>query len=105
MLALFRLLGVWLLLLAMVATVIDATKSLASGGTWIVTPMIEQWRDLSPLTLEAAKQSVETNVGPVLWDPIITSILTAPTWIIFGVLGFGLYWLGRKRRPVEVFIN
>ena len=31
---LLRIMGVWLLLLAMVAAVVDATKSLAGGGAW-----------------------------------------------------------------------
>ena len=34
---LLRILGVWLLLLAMVAAVIDATKTLAGGGQWVVS--------------------------------------------------------------------
>ena len=47
MLTLIRLVGVWFLLLAMVAAVIDATKSLAGGGAWVVTPMGEQWKALN----------------------------------------------------------
>jgi hypothetical protein len=105
MLTLLRIFGVWLLLLAMVAAVIDATKSLAGGGAWVVTPMGEQWRALSPESLEAAKVFVDTKIGPVFWDPIIVTILNAPTWVVFGILGVLLYWLGQKRKPVEVFIN
>ena len=48
---------------------------------------------------------VETNAGPFLWDPVISTILHAPTWVVFGILGVLLYWLGQKRKPVEVFIN
>jgi len=102
---LLRLLGVWLLLLAMVAAVVDATKSLAGGGAWVVTPMGEQWRALSPETLRDAKAAIETHAGPFLWDPVMTTILDAPTWVVFGILGVLLYWLGQKRKPVEVFIN
>jgi len=105
MLMLLRILGVWLLLLAMVAAVIDATKSLAGGGAWVVTPMGEQWHALSPETLQDAKLAIETNVSPFLWDPVMTTILHAPTWVVFGILGVLLYWLGQKRKPVEVFIN
>jgi hypothetical protein len=105
MLVLLRILGVWLLLLAMVAAVIDATKSLAGGGAWVVTPMDEQWRALSPETLEDVKTWLQTSVSPVLWDPVMTTILHAPTWVVFGILGVLLYWLGQKRKPVEVFIN
>jgi hypothetical protein len=102
---LLRLLGIWLLLIAMVAAVLDATKSLAGGGAWVVTSLGQQWQSLSPDSLAAAKTAVETNVGPVLWNPFITEILNAPTWGVFGVLGIALYWLGRKRTPAEVFIN
>jgi hypothetical protein len=105
MLVLLRIFGVWLLLLAMVAAVVDATKSLAGGGAWVVTPMGEQWQALSPETLRDAKAGIETNVGPFLWDPVMTTILHAPTWVVFGILGVLLYWLGQKRKPVEVFIN
>jgi hypothetical protein len=100
-----RILGVWLLLLAMVAAVVDATKSLAGGGAWVVTPMGDQWRQLAPDTLDVSRQWIITNAGDWLWDPAILSILAAPTWVVFGILGVFLYWLGQKRKPVEVFIN
>jgi hypothetical protein len=105
MLLLLRILGVWLLLLAMVAAVIDATKSLAGGGAWVFTPLGQQWSSLNPDSLAAAKTWVETHVGTFMWDPMITEVLNAPTWVVFGILGVGLFWLGRKRTPAEVFIN
>ena len=105
MLMILRILGVWLLLLAMVAAVVDATKSLAGGGAWVVTPMGVQWRQLAPDTLKVSQTWIETTAGKFLWDPVIVSILSAPTWVVFGILGVFLYWLGQKRKPVEVFIN
>jgi hypothetical protein len=105
MLMLLRILGVWLLLLAMVAAVIDATKSLAGGGAWVVTPMGEQWQSLNAASLAATKAWIVANAGSFLWDPVMTNILQAPTWVVFGILGVLLYWLGQKRKPVEVFIN
>ena len=105
MFLILRILGVWLLLLAMVAAVVDTTKSLAGGGAWVVTPMGEQWRQLAPDTLTVSKTWIETTIGKFMWDPIIVGILSAPTWVVFGILGVLLYWLGQKRKPVEVFIN
>jgi hypothetical protein len=102
---LLRIVGVWLLLVAMVAAVVDATKSLAGGGAWVVTPMGQQWQALSPKTFDDARAAVGSHVSPFLWDPILTTILGAPTWVVFGILGVLLYWLGQKRKQVEVFIN
>jgi hypothetical protein len=105
MLLLSRILGVWLLLLAMVAAVIDATKSLGGGGTWVATPMLDEWTALSPESLAASKAAVVAYTTPYVWDPVLTTIMHAPTWVVFGVLGIGLYWLGQKRKPAEVYIN
>ena len=58
MLILLRIFGVWLLLLAMVAAVVDATKSLAGGGTWVVTPMGEQWQALNADSLTATTRCI-----------------------------------------------
>jgi len=105
MLLLLRFIGVWFLLIAMVAAVVDATKSLAGGGTWVVTPMGEQWRAINTQSLDAVKAWIVSHAGPFVWDPLISTILNAPTWVVFGILGVLLYWLGQKRKPVEVFIN
>ena len=43
--------------------------------------------------------------APSCGIPIITEILNAPTWVVFGMVGMVLFWLGRKRMSAEVFIN
>jgi hypothetical protein len=105
MLALTRMLGVWFLLLAMVSAIVDATKSLGSGGVWVATPMLDEWTALSPESLAASKAAVVAYTTPYVWDPVLTTIMHAPTWVVFGVLGIALYWLGQKRKPAEVYIN
>ena len=53
---LLRILGVWLLLLAMVAAVIDATKSLAGQAALGCSRLwVQQWSSLNPDSLAAAK--------------------------------------------------
>src|SRR5262249_4801084 len=101
MLTLIRLVGVWFLLLAMVAAGIAASKALAAGGPWVVRPMGEQWKALNAQSLDVAKAWFTSNAGPYLWARIFTPILHAPTWVVFGTLGVLLYWFGQKRKPVE----
>ncbi len=101
-----RVLGAWSLILAMVILTIDATKSLAtSEGQWIATPLGEHWFKLDAPSLNTAQAVIERYVSPALWDPVILSILQVPSWIFFGVLGLVLYWLGRKRRRIDVYDN
>jgi hypothetical protein len=100
---LLRVLGAICVLIAMVAVVIDAIKNLSvMDGDWIFTSLGDQWSKLSPHSLATVESVVEAHVGPFLWDPIITELLRTPTWEAFGVLGFVLFWLGRKRAPAEI---
>lgn len=101
-----RVLGVWSLLAAMVALTVDGTQSLASSeGQWIVTPLGEHWFKLHAPSLNISQAAIERNVAPWLWDPVIVSLLQVPTWAFFGILGLLLYWLGRRRKQLDVFEN
>lgn len=101
-----RVLGVWSLLVAMIALMVDGTQSLAtSEGQWIVTPLGEHWFKLHAASLSISQAAVERHVAPWLWDPVIISLLQIPTWVFFGVLGLLLYWLGRRRKRTNVYGN
>ena len=101
-----RFLGVWLLLVAMVALTIDGTQSLASGeGQWILTPLGEHWFKLHAPSLNISQAAIERHVHPALWDPVIISLLQIPSWIFFGVLGLLFYWIGRRRRRLNLYEN
>jgi hypothetical protein len=96
-----RFVGLWLIAGALVALVVDATKSVAASAL-IVTPLGAAWSDLNVATLMSAQEFVQRNIEPTigrwLWDPVIQTILLLPTWGILGGLGFLLTWLGRPRR-------
>ena len=100
-----RMTGVILLLFAMVAIVVDGTKTLAANGELVVTSFGQQWLEFNPDSLFAAKKAVEQQLHPLVWDPLIATLLLWPTWVIFGGLGILLYWVGRKRYRVELYAN
>ncbi len=102
---LLRILGLWLVLAATVALVVDGTKSMAGGGEFVVTELGEQWRTFNPQSLQNTKVMIERDVHPMLWNPVITSILATPTWVVLGLLGIFVFWIGRKRERIEVFTN
>lgn len=96
-------LGLWLIALALVALVLDATGSIAAAG-WVFTPLGQYWFDLDPASLGLVQAAVQRHVLPVVWDPGIQTVLAAPVWAVAGPLGVGLMWLGeagrRRRRAV-----
>jgi hypothetical protein len=96
-----RFLGLWMVAGALVALVIDATKTIAASKL-TVTALGEAWAGIGMASLMAAQefvqQSIEPAVGRWLWDPLIQSILLLPVWVVLGALGFLFTWLGRRRR-------
>ena len=96
-----RFLGLWLIAGALVALVIDATKTIAASAL-TVTPLLKAWADLNMASKVAAQQfiqqRIEAYIGHWLWDPVIQTLLLLPTWAVLGAAGFLLTYLGRRRR-------
>jgi hypothetical protein len=97
---LFRFLGLLLLAAAFITLVIDGTKSIAGRGL-TVTPFGQYWNDIHSTSLQLLQPALERHVAEWLWDPVALNILTAPAWLVLGLLGAVLMLIGRKkRRPI-----
>ena len=103
-----RFVGLWLIAGALVALVIDGTKTIAAGQL-TVTPFGTSWYSISPTSLMATQafvqQTIETYIGHWLWDPLIQWILMLPSWLVLGLLGGWLLYIGRKRRMRTAFAS
>jgi len=101
-----RFLGLWLIAGALVALVVDGTKTIAASSV-TTTPLGYAWYSISPASLmraqEFVQRQVETYIGHWLWDPIIQWILMAPTWAVIGAMGVWLVYIGRRRRMISAF--
>lgn len=99
-----RFVGLWLIAGALVALVIDATRSVA-GSHLAITPLGVAWSNISMASLMGAQEFVQRSIEPTLggwiWDPVIQTLLLLPTWIILGALGFLFTWLGSRHRRLK----
>jgi len=95
---LLRFLGLWVLAGAFIAVVYDGTKSIA-GDTLSVTKLRETWSAIHQSSLQLLQVAIERHVA-WLWDPFARTVLTAPTWLVLGILGAILILLGRKKPPL-----
>jgi hypothetical protein len=94
--ALLRLLSMIALAVAVIMTVLDATRSIAAEAlTW--TPLGVSWAAVSPVTLvqvqELAAQALPDNAAA----SVLGGILQLPGAAVFAVLALLLALLGRKR--------
>lgn len=53
--------------------------------------------EIDPENLNLAQAVIQRYVFAFLWDPVITSILLTPVWIVFGVLALLFAGLARWR--------
>lgn len=101
----WRWLGGWCVVVAILALVRDATHGWHAGGGMVPTTLGRQWAELHPASLAGAEAMVKAHLGPWVWSPVVSSVLERPTFVVFLVLGGLLYLLGRRRRRVNIFAN
>lgn len=89
---------------ALVAGVLDLTRSIADSGI-VLTPLYTDWARFSAGTLDATRRMIEQYVHAVAWDPVFVTLLKAPSWAVFAILGvlFGMAARRRRRRWQENF--
>jgi hypothetical protein len=99
----FRLIGTWLLGMALILLVIDGTKSLAANAL-VFTPLGETWTAIHAQSLTALREFILTRFfGPVL-DPVVVGLLALPGFLVLTVPGVILAVMGRSRRA-RVFVR
>ena len=101
-----RFIGLWLIAGALVALVVDGTKTIAASALTI-TSLGASWAAVNPASLirtqEFVQRNVETYVGHWLWDPFVQWLLMLPTWLVLGALGAWLIYVGRRRSPSTAY--
>ncbi len=102
---LLRIIGGWFLIVAVVALVYDGTKTLGGDGGIVMTPLGQHWFNLHAPSLNLSQAIIERYVAPWLWDPVILSVLEAPTWLVFSILGLIFLYLGRRRKKIDLYAN
>ncbi len=101
----FRTLGLWSVLIAVLMLVIDGTKSFKDEEGWATTTLAEQWNQMSATGFANFRTMVEEQLGSGAWEYGVLMALQIPTWVFFAALGALFYWAGRRRHRIEVFSN
>jgi hypothetical protein len=97
--SLLRLLGVVLLAAGFILVMYDGARSIADSRIYIYK-LGQLWTDIHAASLQSAQARVQDSLPSVVWDPLITTVLDQPAWLIFGIIGTALILLGRKRKPL-----
>ena len=98
----FRFLGYWLLAGALVAAIIDASKSIAASSL-VTTLFGRHIQQLAPTQLQRLEFGVQNNLGaPWLWDVVFVNILSWPSFAVFAVLAVIFLMIGRRKQAPAI---
>jgi len=92
-----RVVGTWLLGLALILLIIDGTRSLAASAL-VFTALGDTWTSLHAESLAAVRDFISTRFFGALLDPLIDLLLTLPGFLVLAVPGIILAAMGRTRR-------
>jgi hypothetical protein len=101
---LLRFLAGFLLIVAVIFGVSDATRLSEDPQSQAVT-MLQTWQAVSATSLTNAQAAVQRYAHPVVWQWGVLKVLQLPAWGLFGFVGLVLAYLGRRRRRVNVYAN
>jgi len=63
-------------------------------------PTYDVWYAYSPRTLIVTQIRFE-KYAPVLWDPVLVTVLQLPGWLLFGVPGVAMVWHFRANKTMS----
>jgi hypothetical protein len=98
-----RLLGTWLVGIALILFIIDGTKSLGANAI-VFTSLGDTWTSLHAQSLEQLRAFLASRFFGPLLDIVVTALLTFPSWAVLGIPGLFIAWLGRSKR-IRVFVR
>jgi hypothetical protein len=94
---LLRILGTWLIGLALIFLVVDGTKSLAANAI-VFTSLGQAWTQLHAPSLEAVSGFFQSRFFADLLAVTLDVLLAYPAFAVLGVPGIVLTLMGRRPR-------
>lgn len=101
---LFRLLATVALAIAVIMAVLDVTRTIAASAL-VLTPLGASWSGISPTGVQQFQNFIVENTHPLVWNPVMTFILGQPGFVVFAVMAFLFYAIGRRpQRRIGRFV-
>lgn len=99
-----RMLGYLVVAAGFVVLLTDGARSIANSA-WQFTPLGDALAMLMRERFLLLQPEVERNLHPLLWDPVLLTLMRAPLCLVALLLGFLLFWLGAPPRRQIGFVT
>jgi hypothetical protein len=94
---LLRLIGLLALAGGFAALVVDGTRSIAASELRLL-PLGDLAAAMFPARFAQLQPYVTREIHPLLWDPVLTTLLRLPAWLILAIIGLLFLRLAQRRR-------
>lgn len=102
---LMRFLAALFALFALISFASDISRPAVDGQGPGTMSLLQHLQSLAPTFVAALQRTIENATGAFVWDPLLTSFLSLPAWLLFLLFAVGAGFLGRPRRRVRIFVN
>ena len=96
-----QLTGEALLIAAAIALVYDVGKALFGAAGFTPAALGTLWYGLHPSSLNGAQAGIQRFVSPLLWDPVLSTPLQMPLFLVCGAIGLLLLGLSQDVRTAS----
>jgi hypothetical protein len=96
-----RLAGDGFLIAAAIALVYDIGRVLFGASGFTPAGLGTLWYGLHPSSLNGAQAGIQRFVSPLLWDPVISTLLQMPLFLVCGAIGLLLLGLSLPKRSID----
>jgi len=94
-----RFIGLICLAAGFILLIYDGTKSIA-GNRLFLTSVRTLWELVNAGSLAKLEPAIRPYAGGYLLDPVLVTVLAAPSWGLLGFFGILFLVLGRKKKPL-----
>lgn len=93
-----RFLAAAIALLAVGVFAVDLWSGPGSGHALRLSVLGEWWAWIHRDSLLLLQPALERHLSPILWDPVMLTLLETPLSVLLAILA-AVIWLGARRRP------
>lgn len=101
----FRFISAIMLLAAVMLLTSDVTRWQVGADGPTFFSLADHIKTLAPATYEGVAKTVAIGIHPLVWDPLLLSILAIPAWIFFAAFSALTAFAAREPKRINVFIN
>ena len=90
---------------ALFAFIADVSAARAVATGFHSTSLLDRMHDFAPTLLMSIRGSVTRLLGASGWDPLATTLLSLPAWLVVSIAAAISGFSRGPRREVQIFVN